>query len=42
MGTVRISPDKTDHTIVLDYDREAARYDATRGGDALVTGPGAG
>jgi len=34
MATVRISPDKTDHPDVLDYDREAARYDATRGGDA--------
>jgi SAM-dependent methyltransferase len=34
MATVRFSPDKADHTNVLDYDREAARYDATRGGDA--------
>jgi ubiquinone/menaquinone biosynthesis C-methylase UbiE len=34
MATVRFSPDKADHMDVLDYDREAARYDATRGGDA--------
>jgi len=31
---MRFSPDKADHTNALDYDREAARYDATRGGDA--------
>jgi hypothetical protein len=28
MATVRLSPDKADHTNMLDYDREAARYDA--------------
>jgi hypothetical protein len=28
MAAVRLSPDKADHTNVLDYDREAARYDA--------------
>jgi hypothetical protein len=28
MATVRFSSDKTDHANVLDYDREAARYDA--------------
>jgi hypothetical protein len=28
MATMRFSPDKADHTNVLDYDREAARYDA--------------
>jgi SAM-dependent methyltransferase len=33
MATVRFLPDKQ-VAIVLDYDREAARYDATRGGDA--------
>jgi hypothetical protein len=39
MATVRISPDKTDHTIALDYDREAARHDATSQG-AGPGGPG--
>jgi hypothetical protein len=28
MATVRLSPDKADHMNVLDYDREAAHYDA--------------
>jgi hypothetical protein len=28
MATVCFLPDKADHTNVLDYDREAARYDA--------------
>jgi hypothetical protein len=28
MATVRFSPDKPDHTNVLDYDREAAHNDA--------------
>jgi hypothetical protein len=27
MATVRFSPDKADYANVLDYDREAARYD---------------
>jgi len=39
MATVRISPDKTDRTIVLDYDREAARHEATSQG-ASPGGPG--
>jgi hypothetical protein len=38
MAMVRFSPDKADYANVLDYDREAARYDTALGaGD--VTGP---
>jgi hypothetical protein len=28
MATMRFSPDTADHTNMLDYDREAAHYDA--------------
>jgi len=41
MATVRISPDKTDHAVLPDYGREAARHDATSQ-PAGADGPGPG